>query len=421
MPSPKSPNSTPNLSPLEAQLNPNHPLVLLAKSIDWSTLEQQLSQPLSEAGGRPALPIRLVVGLHYLKALYNESDESVVSKWVENPYWQFFCGEHEFQHDFPCHPTSLGKWRKLIGAEGMEQLLKQVIQTAMMCQALKSHEIERVNVDTTVQEKAIAFPTDARLYDKARRTLVRAAQSRGIRLRQSYVRVGKQALFRHSRYRAARQLKRAHKHTRKLRTYLGRVIRDLARKESQPDEQLQTLLHRASRIHQQQRSDTHKLYSMHAPEVECIAKGKAHKHYEFGCKVVLVSTSQRNWIVGAMAMHGNPYDGKTLTPVMEQTQRLTGVSPKQAAVDQGFRGRKHHPNFLKVLIAGTSQATKAMKRWLKRRSAIEPVIGHTKQGHGLGRNYLQGPEGDRINALLAACGFNLRKLFHFFFWQNCSI
>ena len=393
----------------------------VTKSIDWSTFAEQFSQNASAVGGRPALPTRLIVGLHYLKALYNESDESVVSKWVENPYWQFFCGESVFQHEFPCHPTSLVKWRKQVGAEGMEALLQQVIKTAMMCQALKPHEIERVNVDTTVQEKAIAFPIDARLYDKARCTLVRAAQSRGIQLRQSYVRVGKKALFRHSRYRAARQLKRAHQHTRKLQTYLGRVIRDLRRKCPQPDQELQALLYRASRIHQQQRSDSQKLYSMHAPEVECIAKGKAHKHYEFGCKVVLVTCSQTNWIVGVLAMHGNPYDGNTLRPALAQTQNMTGVHPKQAAVDRGYRGQKYHPSLLKVLLAGSAQGTKAMNRWLKRRSAIEPVIGHVKHEHGLGRNYLQGQEGDRINAILAACGFNLRKLFHFYFWQNCSI
>ena len=352
-----------------------------------------------------------MVGLHYLKALYSESDESVVDKWVENPYWQYFCGEEVFQHEFPCHPTSLVKWRKQVGPEGIEQLLAGVIRSAMSTSMLKPREIESVNVDTTVQEKAVAFPTDARLYQHARVTLVRAARKRGIQLRQSYVRVGKYAFFKQSRYRVAKQLKRARKYTRQLRTFLGRVIRDIERKLPQPDAQMEVLLSRAKRIKQQQRSDSNKLYSMHAPEVECIAKGKVHKRYEFGCKVVLVTTSASNWIVGTAAVHGNPYDGATLSDAIKQTSKLTGIAPKQAAVDKGFRGTKYHPDGLQVLVAGTRKFKGILKRLVKRRSAIEPVIGHVKHDHALGRNFLQGKQGDRINALLAACGFNLRKLY----------
>ena len=409
---PTSPSSEPSPSPseLERQLNPQHPLVKLAASIDWQAFETSFGRVTTSAGGRPALPTRLMVGMHYLKGLYDESDESVVSKWVENPYWQHFCGEAQFQHELPCHPSSLVNWRKHIGADGMEQLLQQVLKTAMATKALKPREINRVNVDTTVQEKAIAFPTDARLYEKARRALVRAAKKQNIKLRQSYARVGKKALFQQSRYRVAKQLKRAKKQTRKLHTYLGRVIRDLERKLSQPSPEMQTLLDRAKRIYQQQRTDSAKLYSMHAPEVECIAKGKVHKRYEFGCKVVFVTTSQSNWIVGARAVHGNPYDGATLSSAIEQTQTLTGQMPKQAAVDKGFRGQQHHPSGLQVLVAGTRKFKGVLKRLVKRRSAIEPVIGHVKHDHGLKRNYLQGTHGDRINALMVACGFNLKKL-----------
>lgn len=172
-----------------------------------------------------------------------------------------------------------------------------------------------------------------------------------------------------------------------------------------------TLLERAKQIKQQQRSDSNKIYSMHAPEVECIAKGKVNKRYEFGCKVVLVTTSASNWVVGATAVHGNPYDGATLSDAIEQTQRLTGTTPKQAAVDKGFRGCKYHPSGLQVLVAGTRKFKGVLKRLVKWRSAIEPVIGHLKQDHALKRNYLQGSSGDCINALLAACGFNLRKLY----------
>lgn len=410
-PSSSTSNTDSPLSELARQLNLSHPLVQLSESIDWQSFEAAFGRVAKPIGGRPALPTRLMVGLHYLKALYDESDESVVSKWVENPYWQHFCGETVFQHDFPCHPTSLVKWRKHVGPEGIEQLLGQVIRSAMRTSLLKPREIERITVDTTVQEKAVAFPTDARLYQHARKMLVHAAKKRGVRLRQSYVRVGKYAFFKQSRYRVANQLKRARKHTRKLRTYLGRVIRDIERKLPNPDAQMEVLLNRSKRIEQQQRSDSNKVYSMHAPEVECIAKGKVHKRYEFGCKVVLVTTSASNWIVGTSAVHGNPYDGATLRNAIEQTQRLTGIVPKQAAVDKGFRGCKYHPDGLQVLVAGTRKFKGVLKRLVKRRSAIEPVIGHLKQEHALKRNYLQGKAGDCINALLAACGFNLRKLY----------
>lgn len=401
------------MSELEQQLNKHHPLVKLGQSLDWEWFTQKFGRQMTASGGRPALPTRLLIGLHYLKALYDESDESVVAKWVENPYWQYFCGEVRFQHEFPCHPTSLVKWRQQVGPDGMEQLLKQVLRSAMKFKALKPSAIKRVNVDTTVQEKAVAFPTDARLYQKARTTLVREAKLRGVPLRQSYVRVGKLAFFKQSRYRCARQLKRALKQTRKLHTYLGRVIRDIERKLPQADSVMASLLERAKRIHQQQRSDSAKLYSMHAPEVECIAKGKAQKRYEFGCKVVFVTTSVSNWIVGTDAVHGNPYDGATLIPALLQTASLTGIEPEKVVVDQGFRGTKYHPSTVQVLVAGSRKFKGLLKRLVKRRSAIEPVIGHAKKEHALGRNYLKGTQGDRINALLVACGFNLRKLSQF--------
>ena len=417
----KPTTSQAQISLLSEQLNLNHSLVKLAEAIDWENLEAQFGQVMTAKGGRRALPSRLMVGLHYLKALYGESDESVVAKWIENPYWQYFCGETIFQHELPCHPTSLVKWRNRVGVAGIEELLKQVVQTAIKVKALKPKDLKRLNVDTTVQEKAIAFPTDARLYDKARRALVRVARKLSIQLRQSFARLGKKALFKQSRYRVARQNKRAQKQTKKLRTYLGRVIRDLERKMPFPPEALQRLLSRAKRIHQQKRSDSNKLYSVHAPEVSCIAKGKAHQRYEFGCKVVLVSTNRSNWIVGIKAMTGNPYDGATLIPALEQVEQLSQIKAEQVFVDKGFRGKAYHPNEVNVCVAGTRQFSDAERRGLKRRSAIEPIIGHTKQEHRLQRNYLRGQIGDQMNAMLAGCGFNLRKLLHFFDSSSSSV
>src|ERR1051326_731058 len=391
-----------------------HPLYRLAEAIDWERFEAELGPLYAEDIGRPGLPTRLMVGLHYLKYLFDESDESVVERYVENPYWQFFCGRTYFEHELPCHPTSLVKWRRRLGPAGVEKLLTETLSTAKRKGALGEREIKRVNVDTTVQEKAIAFPTDARLYHKARRALVRAAQAAGLNLRQTYVRLSKQALARQGRYAHARQMRRARRETKRLRQYLGRVIRDIRRKCPRPAPALKSLLERGERILRQQRHDSPKLYSVHAPEVECIAKGKAHQPYEFGCKVAIVTTSKSNWVVGVEAVHENPYDGATLAPALAQVERTTEVRPQAAFVDRGFKGAAHHPEGVAVYVSGRKRLTRTLKALLRRRAAIEPVIGHLKGEHKMERNHLLGREGDRINALLTGCGFNLRKLWRFF-------
>jgi IS5 family transposase len=395
-------------------LSHEHPLYQLAEAIDWTRFEADLGALYTEDVGRPGLPTRLMVGLHYLKYLFDESDETVVAKFIENPYWQHFCGRLYFEHELPCHPTSLVKWRRRLGASGVEKLLTETLSTAKREGALGEREIKRVNVDTTVQEKAVAFPTDARLYHKARRALVSMAGGAGIAPRQTCVRLGRQALARQGRYAHARQMRRARRETKRLRQYLGRVIRDIRRKCPRPAPVLKLLPERSERIFRRQRHDTKKLYSLHAPEVECIAKGKAHKPYEFGCKVAVVTTSRSNWVVGISAMHENPYDGATLAPALKQVERTTAVRPEEAFVDRGFKGAAHHPTDVAVYVSGRKRLTRTLKSMLRRRSAIEPVSGHLKQEHGLERNHLLGQEGDRINALLTGCGFNLRKLWRFF-------
>jgi transposase, IS5 family len=399
-------------SQLDQILNHQHPLYRLADSIDWSFFDSEFGSLYVENVGRPGLPIRLLVGLHYLKHAYNVSDEAVVERFLENPYWQYFCGLEYFQHRFPLDPTSLIKWRKRIGPDGMEKLLQGTVETAKKKKYLTEKHLERVNVDTTVQEKAIAFPTDSRLYHKARRILVKLAKRLGIDLRQSYERLGKQALIMQGRYSHARQSKRAKREQKKLRIYLGRVIRDIKRKCAEPTGLLATMLERASRIFNQKRNDSEKLYSMQAPEVECISKGKVHKKYEFGCKVSLVSTSEDSWIVGAQALHGNPYDGHTLAESLDQAEAITGWRPKHAYCDKGYKGAGAVLSDTRIHLANKKR--KSMKpsewKWYKRRSGIEPIIGHAKQDHRMGRNFLKGKDGDKINAILAGCGFNIRKL-----------
>jgi len=275
-------------------LDPRHELILLANKIDWPSLEAAFVDTYSPDFGAPAKAIRLMAGVHYLKHTFNESDESMVDRWVENPYWQYFCGYTHMQHECPIHPTSMTKWRNRIGAERLEALLTETVSVAVREKYVPKRDLEQVTVDTTVQEKNITYPTDSKLLYKTIVKLGDAAKSRGIELRQSYVRVGKKAAVKAGRYAHAKQFKRMHRRLRKLRTYVGRLIRDIRRKTTNMDEELATLLDRADRIRSQQPKDKNKLYSLHEPEVQCISNGKAHKRYEFGQKVAVATTNRSN-------------------------------------------------------------------------------------------------------------------------------
>jgi IS5 family transposase len=395
-----------------------HPLVQLSQKIDWQSCETRFVGLYAAGVGRPAHPIRLMVGLQLLKHTCNVSDEEVVASWVENPYWQYFCGEQYFRHDLPIDPSLMTGFRKRIGQAGCEFILGLTLSAGLATHTVAKSSLAIVNVDTTVQDKAVTFPTDARLLHKARIALVHLAKRQGIELRQSYERIGKAAFVRSQRYAHARQINRAAAQTRKLRTYLGRIIRDIERKmhtdESTPS-RMTRLLQVASRIHTQPRKrsegDPPKLYSVHAPEVECIAKGKAHKQYEFGVKVGVVSTSKESFVLAAKSLPGNPYDGHTLQACIEQARRVTGVAPTEAYADRGYKGHGCHTDFFKVWISGSKRGvTKAIERKLKRRNAVEPVIGHMKSDGRLARNFLKGVEGDAMNALLCGAGHNLRKI-----------
>ena len=403
-------------SQLSQMLDPNHALIILAEQIDWSIFDTEIDACYCDDFGSPGCNTRLMIGLHYLKYAFNESDESVIARWVENPYWQFFCGFQYMQHDFPIDPSSMSKWRGRVGAERLETMLQATIQTAQSMKLIKNKQLEEVNVDTTVQEKAVAFPTDARLYFKMRRALVRQAKALGINLRQSYKFVSKKALIMQGRYSHARHGKRAARMTRKLKTILGRVVRDIQRKAPRIDGEmvnvmLREYLHRAERLLLQTRKSKNKLYSVHAPEVECIAKGKIHKKYEFGCKVGFVTTSKGNWVVSAQAFHENPYDGHTLHSALTHTEKMTGHNIRIAVTDLGYRGHDYEGEATVYSVRTIPKTAKwSLRRLLKRRSSIEPTIGHLKSDNRLHRNHLKGREGDRMNAVLCAAGYNFRKL-----------
>ena len=387
-----------------------HELVRLAELIDWSVFDREFGAQFASTTGRPALPTRLVTGLLYLKHAFALSDEEVVARWVENPYWQHFCGERYFQHELPCDPSSLVRWRQRIGEAGVEWLLTQTIAAAQASGAMKRESVSTIVLDTTVQPKAIAHPTDSRLLNRAREQLVDAAKNCGIELRQSYVRVGKAAERQAGRYAHARQYRRMRREIRRLRTWLGRVIRDVERKASgSMPKALIDRLAVARRLYAQRRDSKNKLYALHAPEVECIVKGKARTPFEFGVKVSVAVTAREGIVVGMRSMPGNPYDGHTVDTALEQVQILTETTPAIVLADRGYKGVTPACG-ARLLLSHTRRLPPKLKRLLKRRQVVEPMIGHMKADGLLARNWLRGEIGDALHAVLCGAGHNLRMI-----------
>lgn len=396
---------------LSELLNSYHPPLLLGGIIDWDSLED-LSVHFHQEIGAPAKPVRLITGIFMIQHMSGLSDEGVVKYWVENPYWQLFCGYDYLQWQFPVHPSSLSRWRHKIGEKGMKKILAATIRCAVDADVIKETDLEHVTVDTTVMPKNIAFPTDARLYYKCIQSLLRMAKTFGIELRQTYRFVSKRALRLTSKYAHARKMKQARRETKRLKTYLGRLFRDVERKVNL-NKELQVTLRDAlqviSKILTQQRKDKEKIYSVHEPLVECISKGKAHKKYEFGCKASVVLTHKKNLVLSAEALHGNPFDGHTLKSALIDAETNSSKSITRAFADKGYRG--HGIKDKQVFIPGTKKnLTVYFKRRLKRKQAIEPIIGHMKSDGKLERNFLKGRLGDRLNAVLCGIGQNMRLL-----------
>jgi IS5 family transposase len=405
---------------LDQIIDMEHPLVRLAQRIDWAFLERQFGAVYADGPGSPPLPTRLMAGLHILKYSENLSDERLCEAWTGHVYYQYFCGEEFFQHRLVFDRSSMTRWRQRMGEERLNALLQESLAVAVKTKALKPSELTAVVVDTTVQPKNVAHPTDAKLLNRARERLVRLAKKHGVPLRQSYARVGKLALVKQQRYAHAKQFKRAGKCLRKLKTYLGRVMRDIRRKIVADEALKAVFAHPLSLSYrvltQKKRQQAPKVYSLHAPEVECIGKGKAHKPYEFGVKVSLATTVAPSkggqFILHAKALPGNPYDGHTLESVLPGVEAITGAALSRIFADAGYKGHnapKEHK--FKVYTQGQKRGiTPAIKRLMRRRAAVEPVIGHCKNDHRMGRNFLAHREGDAINAVLAAAGCNFRRL-----------
>ena len=403
-------------SRLDQIINMDHELVRLARKIDWEWIDEELAERFSDRG-RPGTETRFMVGLLLLKHMFHLSDEGVCERWVYDPYFQYFTGEEFFQHAFPHERSGLSHWRERIG-DKLDMLLQESLRVAHDAGALKRDDLARVTVDTTVQPKNVTHPTDAKLMLKAIEQLGALAKRRGVGLRQSYRRVAKRAAMMVGRYIHAKQFKRANRELRFLRIRLGRLIRDIIRKtrdDAGLREAFDDPLRKAMQIRSQRQNERgRKLYSWHAPETECIGKGKAHKPYEFGCKVSITTTNRRSpggqFVLHAKALPGNPYDGHTLAEVIGETEALTGRTIERAYVDKGFRGHSV-PNPLRVFISGQKRGVHGViRRELRRRSAIEAVIGHMKTDGHLGRNFLKGYHGDHANAVLTAVGYNFRLI-----------
>jgi IS5 family transposase len=395
---------------LKEMLNPKEGLYQLSEKIPWEAIEKEFEKYYKDFGA-PAKPIRLMVSLLILKQIYNIGDEPVVERWVENPYWQYFSGEREFQWNMPVEPSDLVHFRKRIGEEGV----KKILSISIKLHGKEAMEDE-VAVDTTAQEKNITFPTDVKLHRKIIEQCRKIAKSEDIEQRQSYRRVVKKLVMAQRFRNHPKNRKKAIGAARKLKTIAGRVVREIERKLTEEQKQkYKEKIEIFNRILKQKKNDKEKIYSIHEPKVYCISKGKEHKKYEFGAKASIVITKKSGIIVGAYSLEKNQYDGHTLPKALEQCKELRGTRPKAAIVDRGYRGQSkieeteiHLPKPPKK-TASDYQKKKARERF-RRRASIEPIIGHLKTDFRLVRNFLKGTLGDSINLMLAAAAFNFKKL-----------
>ncbi len=406
---------------LDDMLNQKHPMYILANKVDWQLFEDSFSPLYCADNGRPAKPIRLMVGLLILKHLRNISDESVVEQWSENNYYQYFCGEQVFQPCEPCEASELVHFRHRIGESGVELILKESIRI----NGNDSND-PTASIDTTVQEKNITFPTDSKLHRKIIDKCKKIAEKEELPVRQSYTRTLKKLALNQRFRNHPRNKWKARKADRKEKTIAGRLARELER-NLPPNSKYQSDVELFNRILNQKKNDSNKVYSVHEPDVQCISKGKEHKKYEFGNKVSIIYTQRTGVIIGAMSFR-NPYDGHTIEPALEQVERLLGKKTIKTLIgDRGYKGKKHVNGTTIEIPKPFSDKTQSqyqqnkLKKQFRRRAAIEPINGHLKTDHRLNRNFYKGITGDNINAMLAAAAFNFKRMMNIWKSSFCAL
>jgi IS5 family transposase len=407
---PKQPQLEMFKTVLVSFINSEHELCLLAKKIDWASLEKEFA-PLYGTVGRPSIPIRTIVGLLLLKQMYNLGDETVVERYLENPYWQHFCGEIYFQYRLPFDPSDFVHFRQRIGKEGMVKIFKQSID--LFGEDMIKKEVKEVRIDTTVQEKNITYPTDRKLYEKTIEHCKRIANAEGIKLKRTYTREIKKLKYQLRFARKPKNFKKLMKTQRRLHRITIKIYSDLVTQMNPIPEKDFEKFNVMYRVLTQTREDTNKIYSIHEPEVLCIAKGKEHKPFEFGNKSSFAYTRKTGIIVGAMAIEGNAFDGHTLKPQLEQVKELTHGKTKKAIVDRGYRGQDRIGTTEVVMPNTRKKESYYLKKQrearCRSRAGIEGLISHLKLDNRMLRNYLKGTAGDQINTLLAASAYNMMK------------
>ena len=389
---------------LTSFIHPEHELCLLAKKIDWKGLEDEFA-PLYGKVGRPSVPIRTIVGLLLLKQMYNLGDETVVERYLENPYWQHFCGEVYFQYKLPFDPSDFVHFRKRIGEEGMKKIFRQSID--LFDADMIRREVKEVRVDTTVQEKNITFPTDRKLTEKVIEHCKRIAKKEDIKLTRTFGREIKK--LKHQ-LRFARKPKNMTSHKRaqrRLHRIAFKIYQDVIKQLNPIPGRYREELDVLYRVLTQKRDDTNKVYSVHEPEVLCISKGKEHKQYEFGNKSSFAYTRKSGIIVGAMAIEGNIYDGRTLKPQLDQVEDLTGGKVKKAIVDRGYKVKGGIADVDIVMPKNLKRESYYLKKMrearCRSRAGIEGLISHLKHDHRMIRNYLSGTAGDHNPVFTEKC------------------
>lgn len=394
-------------------IDDNNELVLLSNKIDWDYFEKEFSR-LYSTTGNPSHPIRFMVGCLLLKHLYNLGDETLASAWIMNPYMQYFCGRVFFEHKFPCDPSNFVHFRKRIGKNGIEKIFSYSVSM----HDAKTNTSNFVLSDTTVQENNTTFPTDAKLGKKVIDYCNKIAENQGVKQRQRYTKVSKQLVRNTYNGKHPKRAKTARKSQRQLKTIALRLIRELERKfTSVQKEFYKETLSFYTKVVTQKRTDKDKIYSIHKPFTRCIAKGKAHKQYEFGNKVGLITTANkgRKIILGIKSFLQTPYDGHTIEPLLEQMENSGQRLPKELVYDRGGRGKSEIKG-VKISIPSTPRKSdtayqkQSKRKKFRTRAAIKPIIGHLKTNFRLAQNYFLGESGPQINALLAATAWNMKKM-----------